>query len=212
MLRRLGHLRGRCRPRGWRRRWRLGLGQHNLLFRLRFRLWFRCGLGLRFRLRLRLQRLFRHLVRQNQLLLFLLLRLGRRRWRWRCEGGRRRRGRRRWWSRRLWLLRHSLVRITFFRDNAPDRGEDLLHRRFLGRFSVVHPLVPGGAAPSVQTKLAPSTGLSLARSGATPVILATSVGFLKERVSRRPAEIRPARSRRYSTLGPVPMNLFRTLS
>jgi hypothetical protein len=211
MLRRLGQLRGRCRPRWrrWRRRFRLG--QLNLLFHRRLGFWFGLGFWLRLRFGLGFRRLwfFVDLVRQDQLIL-LLGRLWR--WRWRSEDGRRRRRRRRRWSRRLRLLRRCLVRVTFFRDNAPDRSEDLLHRRFLGRFSVVHPLVPGGAAPSVQTELAPSTGLSPARSGATPVILATSVGFLKEWVSRRQVEIRPARSRRYSTLGPVPMNLFRTLS
>ena len=213
MLRRLRPLRGRCRPR-WRRwRWRLGFCQLDLLFHRRLGLWFGLGFWLRFRLGLRRQGFFRNLVRQDQLLLLFLLR-GLRRWsrRWRSEhgGGRRRRCRR--WSRRLWLLRRWLVRAPFLRDNASDRSEDLLHRRFLGRFSVVHPLVPGGAASSVHTQLAPSTGLSLARSGATPVILATSLGFLKEWVSRYPAEIHPTGSRLYSTLGPVPMNLFRTLS
>ena len=208
MLRRLGQLRGRSRPR-WRRwRWRLGLCQLNLLFRLW--LWLRLRLWLRFRLR-RL-RFFRDLVRQDQLLFLLGRRRRRRSWRWwsGCRRGRRKRRRR--WSRRLRLLRRCLVRAPFFRNDAPDRSEDLLHRRFLGRFSVVHNLVPGGATPGVQTSIAPSTGPILARSGATPVILATSVGFLKERVSRHRVEIRPARSRPYSTLGPVPMNLFRTLS
>ena len=200
MLRRLGHLRGRRRPRWRRRRWRLGLCQLNLLFRLWLWLWLWFWL--------RRLRLFRNLVRQDQFLFFL----GRRRRRWSdCRRGWRRR-RRRWSRRRLGLLRRCLVRAAFFRNNAPDRSEDLLHRRFLGRFGVVHNLVPGGATPGVQTSIAPSTGPILARSGATPAILATSVGFLKERVSRHRVEIRPARSRPYSTLDPVPMNLFRTLS
>ena len=189
MLRQLGQLRGWCRPRR-RRRWRLGLCQLNLLFHLRLRLQLRFWLRLRFWLGFRRQGFFFDLVRQDQLvlLLFFLRKLRRRSRRRRSEYGGGRRRRRRRWSRRLWLLRRWLVRATFLRDNASDRSEDLLHRRFLGRFSVVHPLVPGGAAPSVHTQLAPSIGLSLARSGATPVILATSVGFLKEWVSRRPVE------------------------
>ena len=217
MIRRLGHLRGRRRARGRRWRWWVGLCQLDLLFRLWFRLRLRLRFWLRFWLwfRLRRLRLFLDLVRQDQLL-FLLWGRGRRRrrrrWRWWSDGRRRWRRRRRRWSRRLRLLRRRLVRAPFLRNNAPDRSEDLLHRRFLGRFSVVHNLVPGGATPGVQTSMAPSTRPILASSGATPVILATSVGFLKERVSRDRVEIRPARSRRYSTLDPVPMNLFRTLS
>ena len=168
MLRRLGHLWGRRRPRWRRGRWRrLGLCQLNLLFHRRLGfwlwLWLRFWLGFRLRLWFRRQGLFLDLVREDQFL-FLLRRFrrwcyGRRRWR-RSDGGRRRCWRRRWWRRRLWLLRRCFVRVTFFRDNAPDRSEDLLHRRFLGRFGVVHNLVPGGATPGVQTSIAPSTGPS----------------------------------------------------
>src|SRR5687768_16200008 len=135
MLRRLGPLRGRRRPRGWRWWWRrLGLCQLDLLFHrwlgLRLRLGFWLGFGFWLRRGFLRQGLFLDLVRQDQLFFFLLWRL---RWsrRGRSECRRGRRGRRRWrYSRRLRLLRRRLVRVTFFRDNAPDRGEDLLHRRF----------------------------------------------------------------------------------